>query len=142
MVQNIDIAPTVLELAGLKKPDYMPGKSFVQLLKGDTTQWRNKIFYEYYWEYDFPMTPSVYGVRTDKYKYIRYMGIWDQNELYDIEKDPNEMHNLIDDPRYEKIGKALASDLFDWLESTNGMQMPIKRTIKHPFGDWKHPKQF
>lgn len=142
MVQNIDIAPTVLQLAGLQKPEYMPGKSFMQLLKGDTTQWRNKIFYEYYWEYDFPMTPSVYGVRTDKYKYIRYMGVWDQNELYDIENDPDEIHNLIEDPKYATITKQLASDLFDWLENTKGMQMPIKRTIKHPFGDWKHPKQF
>ncbi len=142
MVQNIDVAPTVLEMAGLTKPSYMPGKSFVQLLKGDTTQWRNKIFYEYYWEYDFPMTPSVYGVRTDKYKYIRYMGIWDQNELYDIENDPNEIHNLIEDPKYANLVKQMAGDLFDWLESSKGMQMPIKRTIKHPFGDWKHPKQF
>ena len=142
MIQNIDIAPTVLHMAGLKKPDYMPGKSFVQLLNGDTVQWRNKIFYEYYWEYDFPMTPSVYGVRTDKYKYIRYMGIWDRNELYDLENDPNEMYNLIDNSTYEPIVKQLANDLFDWLESTKGMQMPIKRIIKKPFGDWKHPKQF
>ncbi len=142
MVQNIDIAPTVLQLAGLQKPEYMPGKSFVQLLKGDTTQWRNKIFYEYYWEYDFPMTPSVYGVRTDKYKYIRYMGVWDQNELYDIENDPNEMYNLIEKPEYAALAKQMAGDLFDWLESTKGMQMPIKRTIKNPFGDWKHPKQY
>jgi len=142
MIQNIDIAPTVLQMAGLKKPDYMPGKSFVQLLNGDTVQWRDKIFYEYYWEYDFPMTPSVYGVRTDKYKYIRYMGIWDRNELYDLENDPNEMYNLIDNSTYEPIVKQLANDLFDWLESTKGMQMPIKRIIKKPFGDWKHPKQF
>lgn len=142
MVQNIDIAPTVLQLAGLQKPAYLPGKSFVQLLKGDTTQWRNKIFYEYYWEYDFPMTPTVYGVRTDKYKYIRYMGIWDQNELYDIENDPDEIHNLIRDPNYDKLVQELAGNLFDWLQSTNGMQIPIKRTIKHPFGDWKHPTNY
>jgi arylsulfatase A-like enzyme len=74
MVQNIDVAPTILECAGLQKPDYMPGKSIIQLLKGDTTNWRDKIFYEYYWEYDFPMTPTVFGVRTDKYKYMHYQG--------------------------------------------------------------------
>lgn len=141
MVQNIDIAPTVLELAGLQKPDYMPGKSFIQLLKGDTTQWRNKIFYEYYWEYDFPMTPTVFGVRTDKYKYIRYSGIWDQNELYDLENDPNELNNLIEKSEYADLVKQMAADLFDWLENTKGMQIPFKRTIKNPFGDWKHPKQ-
>lgn len=142
MEQNIDIAPTILEAAGLKKPAYMPGKSFIQLLKGDTTEWRDKIFYEYYWEYDFPMTPTVYGVRTDNYKYIRYMGIWDQNELYDIKNDPNEIHNLINDPKYQPIAKKMAGELFDWLEQTNGLQIPIKRTVKNPFGDFKHPNQY
>jgi N-acetylglucosamine-6-sulfatase len=142
MVQNIDIAPTILELAGVQKPSYMPGKSFVQLLKGDTTLWRNKIFYEYYWEYDFPMTPSIYGIRTDKYKYIKYMGIWDRNELYDLETDPNEMYNLIEDPKYANLVKSMATDFFDWLENTKGMQAPIKRTIKNAIGDWKHPNQF
>ncbi len=142
MVQNVDVAPTVLQLAGLEKPTYMPGKSFVQLLKGDSTQWRDKIFYEYFWEYDFPMTPTVFGVRTDKYKYIRYSGIWDQNELYDLEKDPNEINNLIEKPEHADLVKKMAGDLFDWLEQTKGMQMPIKRTIKHPAGDYRHTKQF
>lgn len=141
MIQNVDIAPTILALAGLKKPDYMPGKSLVQLLKGDTTDWRKKIFYEYYWEYDFPMTPTMFGVRTDKYKYIRYNGIWDQNELYDLENDPNEITNLIEKPEYQALTKQLAGDLFEWLESTGGMQIPLKRTIKNPFGDYRHPKQ-
>lgn len=142
MEQNIDVAPTILQLAGLKKPDYMPGKSFVQLLKGDTTKWRNKIFYEYYWEYDFPMTPTVYGVRTDQYKYIRYMGVWDQNELYDIKNDPNEIHNLINQQKFQPIAKKMAGELFDWLEETKGLQIPIKRTVKHPFGDYRHPLQY
>ena len=142
MVQNVDVAPTVLQLAGLQKPNYMPGKSFVQLLKGDSTQWRDKIFYEYFWEYDFPMTPTVFGVRTDKYKYVRYSGVWDQNELYDLEKDPNEINNLIEKPEHAELVKKMAGDLFDWLEQTKGMQMPVKRTIKHPAGDYRHPKQF
>ena len=142
MVQNIDIAPTILEMAGLKKPDYMPGNSFAKLLKGDSTIWRDKIFYEYFWEYDFPMTPTVFGVRTDKYKYIRYNGIWDQNELYDLENDPNEINNLIEKPEYQELVKKLAGELFDWLEQSKGMQIPLKRTIKKPSGDYKHPNQF
>jgi arylsulfatase A-like enzyme len=142
MVQNVDIAPTIMECAGLKKPDYMPGKSFIQLLHGDSTAWRDKIFYEYYWEYDFPMTPTIYGVRTDKYKYIRAWGVWDTHELYDIQNDPNEVHNLIDDPAYAETAKAMAKDLFEWLESTKGMQIPLKKTNYRAGGDYRHRTQY
>jgi len=142
MVQNIDVAPTVLAAAGLKAPTGMPGKSFLLLLKGDSAVWRDKIFYEYYWEYDFPMTPTMFGVRGDKYKYTRYYGLWETNELYDLEKDPNETTNLIDKAEYAEIVKKLAGDLYDWQEQTHGMQIPLKRTIKHPFGDYRHPKMF
>ena len=142
MEQNVDVAPTILEMAGLKKPDYMPGKSIVPLLKGDTTNWRDKIFYEYYWEYDFPMTPTTFGVRTDQYKYIRYAGIWDQNELYDIKNDPNEIHNLINESKYQSIAEKMCGELFDWLDQTKGLQIPIKRTVKHPYGDYRHPLQY
>jgi arylsulfatase A-like enzyme len=142
MVQNIDIAPTVLEAAGLQKPQAMPGRSFIPLLRGDSAQWRDKIFYEYYWEYDFPMTPTVFGVRTDRYKYIRYHGIWDANELYDLQEDPAESKNLINDPQHAERARQMAGELFDWMEQTGGMQIPLKRTIKHPFGDYRHPKQY
>lgn len=142
MVQNIDVAPTVLFAAGLQPPATMPGKSFIPLLKGDSVQWRDKIFYEYFWEYDFPMTPTVFGVRTDKFKYIRYFGIWDTNELYDLEKDPNETTNLVSRPEYAETAKKLAGELYDWLEQTKGMQIPLKRTIKNPYGDYRHSKQF
>ena len=142
MVQNIDIAPTILACAGLEKPAGMPGRSFIPLLKGDSAVWRDKIFYEYFWEYDFPMTPTTYGVRTDKFKYIHYMGIWDTNELYDLEKDPNETTNLITRPEYADTVKKLAGYLFDWLQQTGGMQIPLKRTIKHPSGDYRHPGNY
>ena len=138
VVQNVDVAPTILAVAGLVPPSNMPGKSFIPLLRGDTTQWRDKIFYEYYWEYDFPMTPTVFGVRTDKYKYIRYYGIWDTNELYDLESDPNETTNLIYKPEYAEIAKKLASELYDWLEQTGGTQIPLKRVTRPPFGDYRH----
>ncbi len=139
MIQNIDVAPTILECASIKKPDYMPGRSFMPLLQGKATEWRDKIFYEYYWEYDFPMTPTVFGVRTDKYKYIRYWGIWDSNELYDIENDPNETTNLITRPEYKSTVQKMAKELFSWLGETNGMQIPLKPTVKRPYGDYKHP---
>lgn len=138
MVQNIDVAPTILAAAGLQPPSNMPGKTFLPVLRGDSTQWRDKIFYEYFWEYDFPMTPTVFGVRSDKYKYIRYYGIWDTNELYDLENDPHEMVNLIYKPEYAPVAKKLAGELFDWLEQTKGMQIPLKRVSHPPFGDYKH----
>ena len=142
VVMNVDIAPTFLELAGMDVPKNMQGQSFLPLLQGKSIPWRNKVFYEYYWEFDFPMTPTVFGVRSDKFKYIRYYGIWDTNELYDLEKDPDETTNLISKPEYAETAKKLAGELFDWLEQTGGMQIPFKRTIKNPYGDYRHPNQF
>ena len=138
MIQNIDIGPTILDIAGLSKPDHMHGSSFLPLLHGEEVEWRDKIFYEYYWEYDFPQTPTMHGVRTDRYKYIRYHGIWDTNEFYDLLNDPHEMNNLIDSPEHQEIIEELADELYDWLESTNGMQIPLKRTIKHRWGDHRN----
>lgn len=127
MVENIDIAPTILDLAGISKPKQMQGMSFLPLLEGKSVRWRDKIFYEYYWEWAFPMTPSIFGIRTDRYKYIYNWGVWDINELYDIQKDPYEMNNLIRDPKYFNIAKGLKKELWDWLERTNGMSIPLKR---------------
>jgi len=127
MVLNIDLAPTFLELAGVPKPTQMQGQSFLPLLKGENIDWRDKVFYEYYWEQAFPQTPTTYAIRTDKYKYIAYNGIWDINELYDIEKDPFEMNNLIRNKDMDKIGLKLRDELYDWLEKTNGLQIPLKK---------------
>lgn len=138
MIQNIDIAPTILECAGIQKPEYLHGMSFVPLLENKKVAWRDKIFYEYYWEYDFPMTPTMHGVRTDRYKYIRYHGIWDSNEFYDLENDPYEMNNLIASPEHQELIRELAGDIYDWLDETDGMQIPLKRTIKHRWGDYRN----
>ncbi len=138
LVQNIDIAPTVLDLAGLRKPDQMDGKSMVPLLEGEVvTDWRDKIFYEYYWEYAYPQTPTVHAVRTDRYKFIRYHGIWDTNEFYDLEQDPWEMNNLIRSPGHQEQIHDLLDGMWTWLEETGGMQIPLKRTM-HKKGDNRH----
>lgn len=125
VVQNIDIAPTILEMAGLSTPVNMDGSSFNQLLLDENVNWKDTIFYEYYWERPFPQTPTVHAIRTDKYKYIRYHGIWDINELYDIETDPLEMNNLIRNPAYKEVSINLRKSLFNWLEETDGLDMPI-----------------
>ena len=127
MIQNIDIGPTILAMAGLEKPTNMDGESFLPILKGENPDnWRKRIYYEYFWERPFPQTPTVHAVRTDKYKFIRYYGLWDINELYDLENDPWEMNNLIRDEAYRDIAKQLRTDLFNWLEETGGMQIPLK----------------
>lgn len=127
LVQNIDIAPTVLESAGLAKPPHMDGLSMVKLLKGEETAWRDRVFYEYYWERNFPQTPTTHGIRTEKWKYIHYHGIWDTDELYDLENDPDEMNNLIDEPPYREVVAQFNKELWDWLEETNGMHIPLRR---------------
>lgn len=138
MIQNIDVAPTILEVAGIRKPEQMHGNSILPLLQGREVKWRDKVFYEYYWEYDFPQTPTMHGIRTNRFKLIRYHGIWDTNELYDLQEDPNEMNNLIASPEHQAIVEELTADIYDWLESTEGMQIPLKRTVKKRFGDHRN----
>jgi arylsulfatase A-like enzyme len=128
MVQNIDIAPTIMACAGFAKAENMAGDSFIPLLQGKDIPWRDRIFYEYFWEHNYPMTPTMHGVRTERYKYIRYHGIWDTNEFYDLLNDPDETHNLIDKPELQDTIKQMNNSLYDWLESTGGMYIPLKRT--------------
>lgn len=131
MIQNIDIAPTVLQLAGLTPPGYMQGLSFLNLVKeGKSDNWRKQVFYEYFWEYAFPQTPTCFGVRTDQYKYIFYHGIWDTNEFYDLMADPGETKNLIKSPEHQATIKQLQNEIWNWLESTHGMQIRLNRINK------------
>ena len=141
LVQNIDVAPTLLEYAGVSSSPNMQGKSFLGVLSGNSQVHRDKIFYEYYWEYHYPQTPTMYAVRNGRYKYIHYYGLWTQNELYDLEKDPYEMENLITDPKYREMTKDLSSQIFDWLGSTDGMQIPLKRNV-YPKIDHKYRGQY
>jgi arylsulfatase A-like enzyme len=127
MVLNLDIAPTVLELAGIKKPSQMQGSSFLPLLTGKQIGWRDKIFYEYYWENAFPQTPTQYAIRTNEYKFVRTQGVWDINQLFDIKKDPFEINNLIRSPEHQQIAKELNKELWDWLDNSKGMNIPLKR---------------
>jgi arylsulfatase A-like enzyme len=129
MIQNIDVAPTILELAGLTPPEYLQGRSAWPILQQKETPWRDRIFYEYYWEMYYPQTPTTYGVRTDRYKYIFYHGVWDRNELYDLQEDPDELHNLIKSPEHQELILSLREEMFTWLEDTDGMQIPLKRII-------------
>ena len=138
LIQNIDIAPTVLDVAGLRAPTHMQGMSIVPLLERTSADWRDRVFYEYYWEMDFPQTPTMFGVRTERYKYIRYHGIWDTNEFYDLSQDPDEMRNLIDAPEHQDRIQNFANDIYKWLEDTDGLQIPLKNVVRPKFGDHRN----
>jgi len=97
MVLNVDICPTFLEAAGVDIPETVQGRSFLPMLTRPDAPGRDAFAYTYFWERDFPQTPTVLGVRTDRYKLMRFHGIFDRYELYDLQADPHETNNLIGD---------------------------------------------
>ena len=131
MVQNIDIAPTLLDAAGVRMPKAanMDGRSFLPLLRGESIPWRDHILYEYYWEWNFPATPTVFAIRTDRYKYIFYHGVWDYDGFYDLQTDPHERHNLINVPAYREQIEAMKKQLFDELEVGGKLDIPVRRPL-------------
>ncbi len=95
LVQNIDYAPTFLELAGVEVPDDIQGESLLPLLQGDDAAWERKALYYHF--YEFPAEHAVkkhYGIRTERYKLIHFYDNIDTWELYDLQNDPSEMHNI------------------------------------------------
>jgi N-acetylglucosamine-6-sulfatase len=138
VVANLDVMPTVLETAGVPVPAGLDGRSILPLLQGKQVQWRDSLLYEYFWERNFPQTPTVHALRTDRYKYIRYHGVWDLDELYDLQNDPGEVRNLAADPAHAATVKQMNARLFQILESTGGMNMPLypdrggQSRLRHP----------
>jgi len=94
MVLNIDVAPTILEMAGVPVPAWMQGRSFLPLLEGKQTSWRDAFLYEYY---EYPAehcAPKNRGIRTAEWKLIHFWEQPEEWELYDLRKDPDEVKNL------------------------------------------------
>ena len=106
---NIDLAPTILNLAGLEIPHYMQGESMVGLLNGNEVgNWRDAILFEYFKDTYWPYAgPNQIAVRTDRYKLVDCFLKNDIDELYDLKVDPGEMINLINDPAYDVIEKDM-----------------------------------
>ena len=127
VVAGLDIMPTVLEAAGAPTPKGLDGASWLPLVTNKPVAWRKELLYEYYWERNFPQTPTMHALRGDRFKFIRYQGIWDVDELYDLQEDPLESRNLINDPRHAELIARLRGRLFDILEQTNGMNIPLQR---------------
>jgi len=95
---NIDLAPTFLELGGVRPPKQMQGRSLLPLLKGGAADWRRSFLTEYFAEEQNPRTPTWQGVRTPRWKFTHYPELQGMDELYDLQADPYEMKNLINDP--------------------------------------------
>ena len=111
MILNVDFAPMMLDAAGVKVPADMQGRSFLPLLEGRPPEdWRTSMYYRYYHPGDHNVA-AHYGVRTDRYKLI-YFDKLDQWELYDLTKDPIEMHNLYNDPDSTALIKQLKAELY------------------------------
>jgi N-acetylglucosamine-6-sulfatase len=126
MAANIDVAPTILEAAGLSSPATWDGKSLIPLAQGKDVEWRDALLYEYYWERNFPQTPAMHALRTDRFKYIHYYGIWDSDELYDLKRDPHETRNLIRSQDHKQDLSKLNERLFAELRATDGMYIPLQ----------------
>lgn len=126
VVANIDIMPTVMDAMGLQAPAGGDGRSWLPVARGETpSNWRKELLYEYYWERNFPQTPTMHALRGDRFKFIRYHGIWDSDELYDLQADPLESNNLIYSETHQPVIQQMRNRLFEILEDTGGMQMPI-----------------
>jgi arylsulfatase A-like enzyme len=113
MIINVDYAPTLLSLAGLDVPADMQGRSFHEALRkpGTVKAWRDVLYYHYY-EYPEPhRVASHFGVRTARYKLIRFYHPHKTWELYDLEKDRMEMKNVYDDPSYSKVRNEMLNKL-------------------------------
>jgi len=107
LVQNLDFAPTFLDYAGVEIPTDMQGESFRNLVSGKTSEFRDAIYYTYYEYPAVHMVKRHYGIATDRYKLIHFYYDVDEWELYDLEKDPNEMHNVYNEPEYADVRKNL-----------------------------------
>jgi arylsulfatase A-like enzyme len=112
MVQNLDFAQTFLEVAGVTSPEDMQGKSLVTLLKGEKEKWdRDAVYYHYY---EYPAEHAVkrhYGIATKEYKLIHFYYDVDVWELYDREKDPQELHNVFNEPGYAQVVSEMKQKL-------------------------------
>ncbi|MEM7010643.1 MAG: sulfatase [Verrucomicrobiota bacterium] len=111
LIQNLDYAPTFLEMAGASIPDDIQGASLVPLLKGESpAEWRKSIYYHYYEYPSVHMVPRHFGIRTDRFKLMSFyqFGDW---EFYDLENDPDENTNQYNNPEYADTIKGIKSQL-------------------------------
>jgi arylsulfatase A-like enzyme len=145
-VLTVDMAPSLVELAGARPLEGIDGRSWVRLVQSGDPSWRRSWFYYYDYEQQFPYTPNVRGVRTEEWKYIRYPhgdGGPDRHpaELYHLKEDPGERKNLAGDARFAGTIAELNAELVRLMAATGLTpetdRMPIDAGIKTELPDQK-----
>ena len=122
-------------MRGLDPEDH----SVAALASADPTKLkRKKLLYEYYWERNYPHTPTLHAIIGGRWKYIRVHGLWDRDELYDLSSDPGEMQNLIDAPEHAMRIKQLNAELWELLFESDGHEVPLLED-RGPVFPWRHP---
>ena len=141
-VLTLDLAPTLLDLCDAEPLPKVHGRSFKDMVVSGDPEWRDAWFYHYNYEKQFPYTPNIRGIRTDRWKYIRYPhgdGKADRHmsELYDLASDPGEKRNLIQDPTLLPLVNRLGKELDDLMEQADigDDEMPLDEGIKSGLPD-------
>jgi N-acetylglucosamine-6-sulfatase len=135
LVLCLDLAATLLELGDTEPIRPLHGRSFVPLVRGETPDdWRTAFLIEYYSDTVFRRIVNMgyKAVRTDRYKYIHYLELEGMDELYDLDADPYETRNIIDEPENESILKSLQKELERQLDLTSWSPAFDDPTRRHP----------
>jgi arylsulfatase A-like enzyme len=141
MVLNVDLAPTILEWAGVSAPTWMHGRSLVPLLEGSvpaagiSPEWRDAFLYEYY---EYPAEHCVRknrGIRTHEWKLIHFWEEPQEWELYDLRRDPDETRNLAYEGRYHDLRRQLAVRIEELRRQLGDVDPPGPPPIAEPCGD-------
>jgi len=115
MALSIDVAPTILATAGVEAPERMQGKNLLPLVQGENPPWRTEFFYEHLFVH--PRIPRSEGVRDQRYKYIRFLDSDPlYEELYDLDNDPQEAHNLAKQPEHAATLRRMREKWAAWRE--------------------------
>ena len=145
-VLTVDMAPSLLELCGVPALENIHGKSWAKLVREGDDTWRKSFLYYYNYEKQFPYTPNVRSVRTETWKYTRSPhgdGGPDRHpaELYNIEFDPEERHNLAANPKYASVVKDMQDELLHVMKEVeltpDNDKMPLDEGIKSELPDQK-----
>ncbi|MCH2589715.1 MAG: sulfatase [Planctomycetales bacterium] len=134
LVQNLDYAETFLEMAGVKMPSDMQGRSLVPLLKGLKPKWRDALYYHYFEFPSYHMVAKHFGIRTNRYKLIRFYQ-FDEWEFYDLKQDPDELSNQYGAPKHAETIAGLKRQLADlrtvYRDNSDVRAMPIEWRKKY-----------